>query len=163
MNMSAMPRRSHRGKIMGCFLAMRMLVADAALERHAADAFFDVKSAMEKIAFSSGQPGWAETCFHSCRQSCLHGNEDQQPMDGLLKTMGWTHNEDCDYRCMQACIGANVEKGGRQWKYRGKWPHVRALGLREPLSTVFSVSPPLDARKMFPAACKRVTKIYTHI
>ena len=119
-----------RGMVMGSFFAMRILTISAALERSAASSFFDVKSEMQSIPFVPGQANWAEVCFHSCRMACVNRDEADQPLDSLQTAMGWTEQEDCDYRCLQACISGDVDRGGRQWKHRGKWPHVRAVGLR---------------------------------
>jgi len=38
------------------------------------------------------------------------------------------------------CLAVNVRRGGRIWKFRGRWPHTRICGVNEPASVVFSIA-----------------------
>ena len=40
---------------------------------------------------------------------------------------------ECDLRCAHGCLGENLKRGGRLWKYHGKWPQHRLLGMQEPV------------------------------
>lgn len=110
------------------------------LDGSAAWEFFNVESEMseEGIEHVPGKSNWAERCANKCSNACLGM---RRPItDRWLTLLRWTPEEDCIYRCSQSCINADIQRGGRQWKVRGRWPHRRVLGLREPLSVAFSVA-----------------------
>ncbi|EKX31633.1 hypothetical protein GUITHDRAFT_82927 [Guillardia theta CCMP2712] len=60
------------------------------------------------------------------------------PLSLLLRILDWDQDEDCAYRCLHACLAVAIDNGGRMWKYKGKWPHTRFLGMQEPASVLFS-------------------------
>lgn len=43
-------------------------------------------------------------------------------------------------RCVHSCIAENVRRGGKVWKFRGKWPHHRFLGMQEPVRNLQRVA-----------------------
>ena len=119
-----------------------MSTASSGLETTAAESFFDLDVEMEQdgISHVPGEVFWAERCLNRCNIACVRKLRHVPIDDPWLKLMQWDREEDCTYRCCQACIGAELKRGGKHWKYNGHWTHRRALGLREPLSAVFSVA-----------------------
>mmetsp|Transcript_21411 Transcript_21411/g.48305 ORF Transcript_21411/g.48305 Transcript_21411/m.48305 type:complete len:169 (-) Transcript_21411:50-556(-) len=112
--------------------------AVTSLEADAADRFFNVSRFDAGIPFTAGKAHWSERCLRECKQACLDGNPP--PRTRIMNFLGWSKDEDCTYRCTHACLGRDVQMGGRVWKYRGRWPHTRICGVNEPAAVVFSLA-----------------------
>uniref|UniRef100_A0A7S0E205 Post-GPI attachment to proteins factor 3 n=1 Tax=Hanusia phi TaxID=3032 RepID=A0A7S0E205_9CRYP len=106
------------------------------LERFAAASFFDPRSLNETVSPPESLT-WAQHCLTSCLRACLQQTDLQLSL--ALKFLKWDKEEDCAYRCVHTCLSVGVENGGRIWKYQGKWPHTRFLGIQEPASALFSL------------------------
>ena len=102
-----------------------------ALEVDASAAFYNVSE------MPDGQRNtldWAIRCLGSCKSACL---EDPPARSVSLEVLRWDDEEDCAYRCVHSCLAECVRAGGRVYKYLGKWPHTRVLGVQVSLSRIF--------------------------
>ena len=108
----------------------------SALEVGAAEEFFDVRDANVGSGHERNSLQWALTCLHECERVCLTEPPERGP---FLRLLRWSERDDCAYRCVHACLAEGKRHGGKLYKYRGKWPHTRLLGMQEPLSTAFSL------------------------
>ncbi|CCK69186.1 Per1p KNAG_0C00730 [Huiozyma naganishii CBS 8797] len=54
--------------------------------------------------------------------------------------LAWDCHADCDYQCQQIITGERAEQKLELYQFHGKWPFVRAFGMQEFFSTVFSVA-----------------------
>ncbi len=108
------------------------LPGGSALELDAAESFFDCS----QIEGERHTLGWAESCLTACERACRN---DPPSRSAFVQLLRWNRNDDCAYRCTHACLAESIKHGGRMWKYKGKWPHTRILGIQEPFSTVFSL------------------------
>ena len=70
---------------------------------------------------------WALRCLGSCKSACL---EDPPARNMFLQVLRWDEEEDCAYRCVHSCLAEGIRAGGKVYKYRGKWPHTRVLGVQ---------------------------------
>jgi hypothetical protein len=109
------------------------LPGGAALEVDAAEAFFDVRFSNEGERKTLH---WAERCLHACQSAC---RSDPPQRSASVRLLRWDVDDDCAYRCTHACLAESMKHGGRMYKYRGKWPHTRVLGVQEPFSALFSL------------------------
>jgi hypothetical protein len=112
------------------------------LDKNATSGVFDVEVEMaaEGIEHVPGKSRWAERCSVKCIDACVSKMGHMPIRDPWLKLLGWDRAEDCRYRCTQVCIHGDLLRGGKHWKVNGRWPHRRLLGLREPMSVLFSVA-----------------------
>ena len=66
-----------------------------ALESNVANIFFTPHTAAKEVAFEPAKTLWAEQCLIECVIAC-HAYEME--LDIPLWILGWTYEEDCDYR-----------------------------------------------------------------
>ena len=130
---SAAARRSARR---GAFLVLLQAFVprgSRALEFDAAAAFYP---ASDMPAGRRDTLDWALRCLSNCKSACL---EDPPARSAFEQALRWDDEEDCAYRCVHACLAEGVRAGGKLYKYKGRWPHTRLLGVQEPFSTAFSL------------------------
>jgi hypothetical protein len=108
-----------------------------ALEVDAAAAFYP---ASDMPAGRRDTLDWALQCLSSCKIACL---EDPPARSAFEQALRWDDEEDCAYRCVHACLAEGVRAGGKLYKYRGRWPHRRLLGVQvKHPSGIYVVPPP---------------------
>lgn len=75
---------------------------------------------------------------NACKTVCNRSEEDA-PL--FLRLLRWDCDADCKYHCMRITNDERVQEWGRQytWKYYGKWPFLRFMGMQEPASVLFSI------------------------
>jgi len=75
---------------------------------------------------------------NACHTVCMR-SEKQIPL--LLRLLRWDCDADCKYHCMHITNGRRVQAWGKThtWKYYGKWPFLRVMGMQEPASVLFSL------------------------
>jgi post-GPI attachment to proteins factor 3 len=126
------PLRIRRVAIFLALARLSSLPGGSALEVDAAERFFDCS----QIEGERHTLGWAESCLTACERACRN---DPPSRSAFVQLLRWNRNDDCAYRCTHACLAESIKHGGRVWKYKGKWPHTRILGIQEPFSTGFSL------------------------
>jgi hypothetical protein len=71
-------------------------------------------------------------CCEACRQ-------DDGAIPLALRLTRWSCRDDCAYACMHAQEAARRGPGSSPWKYFGKWPFTRVLGMQEVMSVALSL------------------------
>lgn len=61
------------------------------------------------------------------------------PLSLPLRILGWKCYPNCDYQCQRIITEDRKEKGDEVVQFHGKWPFVRAFGMQELFSTLFSI------------------------
>ena len=89
-------------------------------------AFFNVSSFESGWYPERNSQLWAQHCLDTCISRCM---SDPPELGRFEKMLGWSDDDDCSYRCVHACLFESIQHGGKLYKYKGKWPHTRVLGL----------------------------------
>ncbi|QPG73875.1 hypothetical protein FOA43_001190 [Brettanomyces nanus] len=67
------------------------------------------------------------------------GRFEEMPMAWNLRFLGWKCYDNCDYQCQRMVTQDRQAKGKEVVQFHGKWPFIRAFGMQELFSTLFSI------------------------
>ncbi|VEU20256.1 DEKNAAC101143 [Brettanomyces naardenensis] len=62
------------------------------------------------------------------------------PLAWNLRLLGWECYPNCDYQCQRLVTAERSASGKEVVQFHGKWPFLRALGVQELFSTLFSIA-----------------------
>ncbi|KAI9362432.1 Per1-like protein [Zopfochytrium polystomum] len=79
--------------------------------------------------------------YRACVLDCVAStcNSSPPPLPLSQRVTFWTCDDNCRYDCMHTVTRAHMANGDRIHQFHGKWPFVRAWGLQEPASVLFSL------------------------
>lgn len=81
------------------------------------------------------------SCTKKCFAECSNGKDIEwaNTADFWLKIFFWDCEQDCKYNCMLEITKSRERENKPVYKYYGKWPFLRILGLQELASSLFSI------------------------
>lgn len=132
-------------------MARSAAVLAATLAAAAMAAVLVAAAATGVLPTASGRHGGhTSVFFRRCMRTCVEGCRPSaaaavQPASGAplpwSDRLFWrTCGDACDYECMWSTVGVMEHHGVGLYKFHGKWPFVKVLGVTEPLSMLFSVA-----------------------
>lgn len=78
-------------------------------------------------------------CVKQCEEEkCIPGKSNSHIP--FYRRLLWDCPAECDYTCQHVITNQRIVSGQPVLQYHGKWPFVRAFGMQEPLSVIFSLA-----------------------
>ncbi|XP_033230756.1 post-GPI attachment to proteins factor 3-like isoform X1 [Belonocnema kinseyi] len=92
------------------------------------------------ISSSGDRSKFYVLCVDRCSlKDCKIGGEFKRYPPFDLQLLYWSCKDNCSYGCMWETVTHFTTRGLDVPQFHGKWPFIRAFGLQEPASVLFSL------------------------